>query len=52
MAYKVRKVNYCYVKMSTRAGQGIKVLNALRDGGINLLAFPGFPIKGSNNSSI
>ncbi|MCZ6525799.1 MAG: hypothetical protein O6928_04470 [Gammaproteobacteria bacterium] len=49
MAYKVRKVNYCYVKMSTRAGQGIKVLNALRDAGINLLAFSGFPIKGGKS---
>ena len=45
MAYRVRKVNYCYVKMSSRAGQGIKVLNALRDAGVNLLAFSGFPVK-------
>ena len=49
MAYKVRKVNYCYVKMHTRAGQGIKVLNALRDAGVNLLAFSGFPIKGGKS---
>jgi len=35
--------------MSTRAGQGIKVLNALRDAGINLLAFSGFPIKGGKS---
>ena len=49
MAYRVRKVNYCYVKMSSRAGQGIKVLNALRDAGVNLLAFSGFPIKGGKS---
>ena len=49
MAYRVRKVNYCYVKMSSRAGQSIKVLNALRDAGVNLLAFSGFPIKGGKS---
>ena len=49
MAYKVKKVSYCYVKMSSRAGQGAKVLSALRDAGINLLAFSGFPIKGGKS---
>ena len=49
MAYKVKKVSYCYVKMSSRAGQGAKVLSALRDAGINLLAFSGFPVKGGKS---
>ena len=49
MAYRVKKVNYCYVKTSSRAGQGIKVLNALKDAGVNLLAFSGFPIKGGKS---
>ena len=49
MAYKVKKVKYCYIKMSSRAGQGVKVLNALRDAGVNLLAFSGFPIKGGKS---
>jgi hypothetical protein len=46
MAYRIRKVNYCYVTISSRAGKGIKVLNALKDAGVDLLAFHGFPLKG------
>ena len=45
MAYRVRKVNYCYVTVPGRAGQGAKVLAALKDAGVNLLAFSGFPTK-------
>ena len=45
MAYRVRKVNYCYVTVPSRAGQGAKVLAALKDAGVNLLAFSGFPTK-------
>ena len=46
MADRVRKVNYCYMKVSSRAGQGAKVLNEIRDAGVNLSAFSGFPEKG------
>jgi hypothetical protein len=46
MADRVRKVNYCYAKVSTRAGQGAAVLEELRKAGVNLLAFSGFPIGG------
>jgi hypothetical protein len=46
MAQRVRKVNYCYVTIASRAGQGAKVLGALKDAGINLLAFSGFPSGG------
>jgi hypothetical protein len=45
MAYRVRKVNYCYVTVPSRAGQGAKVLAALKDAEVNLLAFSGFPTK-------
>jgi len=45
MADRVRKVNYCYVKVPSRAGQGAKILSELRDTGVNLLAFSGFPVK-------
>ena len=45
MADRVRKVNYCYVTVSGRAGQGAKVLGALKDAGVDLLAFTGFPTK-------
>jgi hypothetical protein len=45
MADTVRKVNYCYLKASNRAGQGAKVLEELSRAGVNLLAFSGFPDK-------
>lgn len=44
MADRVRKVNYCYAKVSNRAGQGVKMLEDLRDAGIDMVAFSGFPI--------
>ena len=39
----IRKVNYVYIKSANRAGQAARVLGALRDAGVNLLAFSGFP---------
>jgi len=46
MADRVRKVNYCYAKVSARAGQGAAVLDEIQKEGVNLLAFSGFPIGG------
>ncbi len=46
MADRVRKVNYCYVNVPNRAGRGAQVLGQLREAGVNLLAFSGFPAKG------
>ncbi len=46
MADRVRKINYCYAKVSARAGQGAAMLSKLRDARVNLLAFTGFPIGG------
>ncbi len=46
MADRVRKVSYCYVTVSSRAGHGAKVLGQLKDAGVDLLAFSGFPAKG------
>ena len=46
MADRVSKVNYCYTMVSSRAGQGARVLEALRDAGVNLTAFSGFPAGG------
>lgn len=43
MADRVQKVTYCYVTTSSRAGSGAKVLGAIKDAGINMLAFTGFP---------
>jgi hypothetical protein len=40
-----RKVHYCYVMVPNRAGQGAKVLAALKDAQVNLLAYSGFPSR-------
>jgi hypothetical protein len=46
MADRVRKVDYFYVMVANRAGQGARVLDALAAEGVNLLAFSGFPSGG------
>ena len=43
MAETVRKVDYFYIEAPDKPGEGAKVLAALRDAGINLLVFTGFP---------
>ncbi len=49
MAYRVRKVNYCKMMVPSRAGQGEKILGAIKDAGINMLAFTGFPAGGGKS---
>lgn len=39
----IRKVDYFYIKAANKPGEGARVLKALRDEGVNLLAFSGFP---------
>jgi len=51
MPTKTRKVNYVYLKAPNRPGQATRVLTALRDAGVNLLAFSGFP-EGRGTSQI
>ena len=46
MADRVRKVNYCYTKVPNYVGQGEEALRALREAGVNLLAYSAFPIGG------
>jgi len=43
MGETVRKVDYFYIETANKPGEGAKVLGALRDAGVNLLAFTGFP---------
>jgi len=43
MADRVQKVKYCYTMVPMRAGSGARVLMELRDAGVNLIAFSGFP---------
>lgn len=47
MADRVKKINYCYLTVPNRAGQGARVLGALREAGVNLFAYSGFPGKGA-----
>lgn len=43
MADSVRKVDYFSMSVSNKAGEGLNVLSALAEAGVNLLAFSGFP---------
>ena len=43
MAETVRKVDYFYIETPDKPGEGARVLAALRDAGVNLLGFAGFP---------
>ncbi|MEO8674003.1 MAG: hypothetical protein ABI569_00385 [Casimicrobiaceae bacterium] len=46
MSNTLRKVDYFYVMLPNRPGQGAKVMTALAAEGVNLLAFSGFPSGG------
>lgn len=43
MADMIRQVDYFYMLGPNKAGEGAKALRALKDAGVNLLAFSGFP---------
>ena len=43
MAYTLRKIGYFSVETPHAAGRGLRILAALRDAGVNLLAYKGFP---------
>jgi hypothetical protein len=43
MADIIRKVAYFAMDVSNKPGEGARVLRALADAGVNLLAFSGFP---------
>jgi hypothetical protein len=46
MADSVRKVRYSYVMVPNRPGKGASVLARLREAGVNLVAYSGFPASG------
>jgi hypothetical protein len=46
MADRVLKAQYCYALVPNRVGQGAKILGALADAGVDLLAYSGFPAGG------
>ena len=43
MAERVRKIQYFYVITPDTPGEGARALQTLREAGVNLLAFSGFP---------
>ncbi len=43
MADRIRKVTYYYTLVPNRPGAGARILRPLREAGVNLLAFSGFP---------
>jgi len=43
MADTIRKVDYFYIETANKSGEAAKVLGVVRDAGVNLLAFSGFP---------
>jgi hypothetical protein len=43
MTTTIRKVNYAYVTVASKPGEAARILEALRDANVNLLAFSGFP---------
>jgi hypothetical protein len=43
MADTIRLVDYFYVTAPNKPGEGARALNALKEAGVNLLAFSGFP---------
>lgn len=46
MADRVRRINYAYLKVPNRPGQGARITDQLREGGVNLLAYTAFPLRG------
>jgi hypothetical protein len=46
MTDTVRRVEYYYVTVTDAPGEGDRILSALRDSGVNLLAYLGFPTGG------
>lgn len=49
MADTVRRVEYYYVTVPDTPGEGQRVLSALKEGGVNLLAYLGFPAGGGQS---
>ena len=43
MAETVRQIDYFYIEVPNRVGEGAKILRAVKDAGVNLVAFSGFP---------
>jgi hypothetical protein len=51
MPMTIRKVSYTYLVTTSRPGEAARVLEALRNAKVNLLAFSGFP-QGRNKAQL
>ncbi len=51
MADTVERVDYFYIRVSNKPGEGARALATLRDAGVNLLVFSGFP-RGSARAQL
>lgn len=49
MADKIRRVDYFYVEVPDRPGEGFRFLGALKEAGVNLLSMTAFPIGGGRS---
>ena len=49
MGDTVRRVEYYYVAVPDTPGEGRRIMSALKDNGVNLLAFLGFPLGGGQS---
>ncbi len=49
MADKARRVEYYYVTLPDKPGEGAKMLSAFKDAGVSLLAFQAFPTGGGRS---
>ena len=52
MSNTMRRVDYFYVMVPNRAGQGAKIMAGLAAEGVNLLAFSGFPSGGKTQLDV
>lgn len=51
MADAIRRVDYYYATVTDKPGEAARILGALREAGVNLLAFSGFP-EGARKSQL
>jgi hypothetical protein len=49
MADRIRRVDYFYVELEDKPGEGARLLNKLADGGVLLLFFVAFPTGGGKS---
>ena len=49
MADAIRKVDYFYVEVPDKSGEGARILEGLKKAGVNMLAFCGFPTTGGRS---